>query len=480
MYNIKLKRFAALLAAGTLIFTSGCTMNVGSTAQTEGKTAIPGNHTTEQNKTQKPVKVRTDDKTEYPYNDVRASSYVVDGDKGGKVIFELSTNEKKDHYLKNISSKKTVGKFTFLGRYTETEDIGKAIPDFDQGDALVTKISVPDNELYRYSLSGAFPAGSRYGAFRYGTDKDNAVTIHIVTTKNIGRIRKTYGRKFSDIMKKYYGKYSAKIKKDAKKDIFKQVPYYHNAYKAAVKTEDKIKELAGTLQDKGYVLSAISRNSDVVRVTWSDRKTTDFDFMLSKIEGFHDEYVSDKPVIYTYPEKPSDMKVSIDNKDGLTCVYPEPDKRSKTKAVWDIKASPDGTITDKNGQIYNYLYWEGMNDGCFDMSHGFCVRGADTAEFLDKTLDKIGLTRKEANEFIVYWLPKMEKNRYNVISFQTDAYTKNANLKVTPKPDTMIRVFMTWYGTDSRISIPEQKIVTPERKGFTVVEWGGSEVKKAK
>lgn len=478
MYNIKLKRFAALLAAGTLIFTSGCTMNAGSTAQTEGKTAIPGNRTAEQNKTQGPVKVRTDDKAEYPYNDVLASSYVIDGDKGGKITFELSTNEKKDHYLKNISSKKTVGKFTFLGKCTETEDIGKAIPDFDQSDALVTR-SVPDNELYRYSLSGVFPAGSRYGAFRYGTDTDNAVTIHIVTTKNIGRIRKIYGRKFSGIMKKYYGKYSAKIKKDAKKDIFEQVPYYNKAYKAAVKTEDKIKELAGELQDKGYVLSAISRNSDVVRVTWSDRKTTDFDFMLSKIEGFH-EYVSDKPVIYTYPEKSSDVRVSIDNKDGLTCVYPEPGKRSKTKAVWDIKASPDGTITDKNGQIYNYLYWEGMNDGCFDMSHGFCVRGADTAEFLDKTLDKIGLTRKEANEFIVYWLPKMEKNRYNVISFQTDAYTKNAKLKVTPKPDTMIRVFMAWYGTDSRISIPEQKIVTPERKGFTVVEWGGSEVKTAK
>ena len=113
MHNIKLKRFAALLATGTLIFTSGCTMNAGSTTQTEST----WNRAAEQYKTQEPTKIQTDDRAEYSYNDVLVSSYVVDGDKGGKITFELSTNEKKDHYLKNINSKKTVGKFTFLGKY---------------------------------------------------------------------------------------------------------------------------------------------------------------------------------------------------------------------------------------------------------------------------------------------------------------------------------------------------------------------------
>lgn len=78
------------------------------------------------------------------------------------------------------------------------------------------------------------------------------------------------------------------------------------------------------------------------------------------------------------------------------------------------------------------------------MSKGFCVKGKDTAAFLEGALEQLGLTRREANEFIVYWLPHMEQNPYNIISFQTDAYTNAAELKVSPEPDTLIRVFMAW------------------------------------
>ena len=111
------------------------------------------------------------------------------------------------------------------------------------------------------------------------------------------------------------------------------------------------------------------------------------------------------------------------------------------------------------------------------MTRGFCVKGEDTAAFLEDALEQLGLTRKEANEFIVYWLPQMEQNPYNIISFQTTAYTESAQLDITPAPDTVIRVFMTWYASDYSIRLLPQKLETPERTGFTVVEWGGTEVK---
>lgn len=63
---------------------------------------------------------------------------------------------------------------------------------------------------------------------------------------------------------------------------------------------------------------------------------------------------------------------------------------------------------------------------------------------MEGALEQLGLTRREANEFIVYWLPHMEQNPYNIISFQTDAYTNAAELKVSPEPDTLIRVL--WLG----------------------------------
>ena len=180
--------------------------------------------------------------------------------------------------------------------------------------------------------------------------------------------------------------------------------------------------------------------------------------------------VAYKPVIYLYPEEEMQVSVALSIDGKLTCTYPAYNNG------WEVTASPDGTLIDAKGQTYNYLYWEGETYARYDLSKGFCVRGEDTAAFLEDTLAKLGLTRREANEFIVYWLPLMEQNPYNIISFQTDIYTDAAPLKVDPAPDTLIRVFMAWQGTDSFADIPEQELSAPERSGFTVVEWGGAEI----
>ena len=47
-------------------------------------------------------------------------------------------------------------------------------------------------------------------------------------------------------------------------------------------------------------------------------------------------------------------------------------------------------------------FWEGENNTDYDFSKGFCVAGADTADFLREKLAEIGLTPREYNEFIVY------------------------------------------------------------------------------
>lgn len=177
-----------------------------------------------------------------------------------------------------------------------------------------------------------------------------------------------------------------------------------------------------------------------------------------------------KPVIYLYPEAATDVTVELDYVGELSCTYPA------YKDGWHVTAHPDGTLIDKTGMEYNYLYWEGSEQR-WTMDEGFCVAGADTAAFLEDALQRLGLNRREANEFIVYWLPQMEDNPYNLICFQNDAYTASAKLTVSPAPDTVIRVFMTWKALDAPVEITPQVLTTPERTGFTVVEWGGGEVK---
>lgn len=179
-----------------------------------------------------------------------------------------------------------------------------------------------------------------------------------------------------------------------------------------------------------------------------------------------------KPVIYLYPETETEVGVRLDYDGRLTVTYPE------YRDGWRVTAKPDGTLTDADGNEYSYLFWEGVSETAYDFREGFCVQGCDTAEFLREKLSLLGLTPREYNELIVYWLPKMKDNPYNVISFQGEAYTDSAALTVSPAPDTVLRVFMAYYPSETPVALPAQKLTPTERKGFTLVEWGGTECRK--
>lgn len=180
---------------------------------------------------------------------------------------------------------------------------------------------------------------------------------------------------------------------------------------------------------------------------------------------------SEKPVIYLYPEQAQEVYVQLELDGEFTCTYPEYDNG------WKVKAYPDGTLRDQvTGKEYNYLFWEGTSETEYDLSRGFVVEGKDTAEFLEEKLAYLGLNERESNEFIVYWLPRMEENNYNLITFQGEKYTEHAKLKISPEPDSILRVFMAYKPLDKPVDISEQELEPFEREGFTVVEWGGAEM----
>ena len=189
------------------------------------------------------------------------------------------------------------------------------------------------------------------------------------------------------------------------------------------------------------------------------------------LTGCQEEVCDEKPVIYLYPEQETEVEVQLDYDGTLVCTYPEYNNG------WKVVAQPDGTLCDESGKTYSYLFWEGDADATYDFTKGFVVKGSETAEFLEGKLEQIGLNAKEANEFIVYWLPRMQENKYNLITFQTEAYTDVAKLHITPEPDSVLRVFMAYKELEKPIEIEEPVIAPFERKGFTVVEWGGAEVK---
>lgn len=50
-------------------------------------------------------------------------------------------------------------------------------------------------------------------------------------------------------------------------------------------------------------------------------------------------------------------------------------------------------------------------------------------------------------------------------------------LEFSEKPDTLIRVIMDFKPLNKKINVKEQKLERMQRKGFTIVEWGGREIK---
>lgn len=179
-----------------------------------------------------------------------------------------------------------------------------------------------------------------------------------------------------------------------------------------------------------------------------------------------------KPAIYLYPTHAESVTVKISYPTGLAASIPSYNPTNG----WNVVAQPDGTLTNtSDGKTYPYLYWEGNTDVFnFDMTQGFVVPGKDSAAFLTKELTIMGLHKNEIAAFLQYWVPKLQNNPYSLIHFAGSDYTKMAPLSISPKPDSVLRVFMAEEPISQPVAVTPQHFKTFHRSGFTVVEWGGT------
>lgn len=176
-----------------------------------------------------------------------------------------------------------------------------------------------------------------------------------------------------------------------------------------------------------------------------------------------------KPVIYLYPRKTMNVSVNVRPQGGLA--YSEPE----LKGGWEVEAKPNGDLTEiKTGRYYPYLFWEGRGDIYEQPKLGWVVKRAGVKQFLIAKLAQLGLKRSETNDFLDFWLPKMQEKPYYFITFLGNAaMDKLAPLTIIPKPDTVIRILMDFTPLDKPITAKGFAVRAPKRKGFTVVEWGG-------
>ena len=221
-----------------------------------------------------------------------------------------------------------------------------------------------------------------------------------------------------------------------------------------------------------YYLKNINENLDDVELLTISHDDVGILFSeLKEIDFPLNSILIKKPVIYLYPEEATQIDVSINSECTVTTSYP------MYKDGWNVLVEPTGVITDDRGKKYSYLYWEGEIIYEDKFENGFIVKNESTITFLEEKLEKLGLNFEERNDFITYWLPELEENKYNKIRFLTEEYEEMVKLDIRPEPETVIRVFMIYKGLENDEHIEEQVIEYIQRTGYTVVEWGGAEIK---
>lgn len=176
-----------------------------------------------------------------------------------------------------------------------------------------------------------------------------------------------------------------------------------------------------------------------------------------------------KPVIYLYPEKQMNVRVQMNlNNSKFLAIYPE----FNEKNTWNVQANPNGDILFQD-KIYPYLFWEAESYSLPESDEGFIVKADNAIKFLEEKLKILGLNNRESTDFITYWIPVLYRNKLSLCTFQSKKYFDNFELNITPKPTTLIRIFLSIKKIDAPIDIKEQKLESIERKGFTAIEWGG-------
>lgn len=184
--------------------------------------------------------------------------------------------------------------------------------------------------------------------------------------------------------------------------------------------------------------------------------------------------MTEKPVIYIYPEEEKEVHVEVNPAGEFTFTYPAYDNG------WDVTATPEGKLKVDN-EVFNYLFWEAseqISPNDINTNQGFIVPGENITAFLEEKLTLAGLNGNERADFITFWAPRMTTHSDVFLQFQFNKQCDRfGTLDITPKPDNIYRIYVVWQPVDKLMIAPSpQEIPEMDRSGFTVLEWGGQEL----
>lgn len=194
-------------------------------------------------------------------------------------------------------------------------------------------------------------------------------------------------------------------------------------------------------------------------------ETVCYSLINNELQDCKEIEIVKKPALYLYPVKKMSVEVRLDPKGKVIQSIP------LYKKKWRVVAESNGLIDHK----YRYLFYEVALDKPVTMPEdGWSVKYSDLSGWFDKYLTDFGLNKDEANAFKVYWQQNLPgSNYYTIKLIRPEIVNDQLGLKIFPKPDTLLRVLLSFAPTQNAVNLHEPEIGVFARKGFTVIEWGG-------
>ena len=107
------------------------------------------------------------------------------------------------------------------------------------------------------------------------------------------------------------------------------------------------------------------------------------------------------------------------------------------------------------------------------------IKRENLSSFFDQILPKLGLNKRESQDFTDYWIPRLKREvptEYLFVTFIPQSQIEEIDpFEINVKPETVIRVraYFKPLTAPTEVKPVTELPKAPKRTGFTLVEWGG-------